>query len=842
MAHISNFGVGNFRVFENLQQFKFSPITILTGTNSSGKSSLTKALLLMKSMKLRVDFDYEKKELKGGIELKDADLTNFNDLQIGNFNTWKNSKAKNDIITFELPTKLPNSFSEAKFVFEYKLNENLNKGATLHKLELIVESEKIMGYDNRDCYLGNKLATPVLYSYFRNQEIEKVVAFSYTKAKNNKFYLNIDFKYLLEHFYFNEYVEDAYDFGKGVEVLGDLAYIRQNARNNTFLNLKAIKEIHGPTFGFDENLIFEEFEKEIELLNMKFKIFYLDNNSIKEFDTFIAKENMYGSRLNDQKGDLNEKYFVKGFSKIKNNIILYPTLFKYTQIAMYNYSQIMQKLDKYSDENLVNENNLDSAEIKLINNWSIENYSYFHRQFFNKISNSKINEYIERFELFKDEIKKDGLEFANELILENELKVLGKLKIHNLGQKTEINECIKDFADFFSGDEEFYKNNYKGDEVKRIDWKEEEIKNLPEDKKNLYYLYFKDINSFDENGETTEDFQKMVQYNIHKYLDEQIPFPEPNLYLDNFASVKDWLGVENNKVLMHLWQYEDAILPEATHTEVKADNSDLSLKDNLFSQPIKELFGFANKSIAIAFQKMSSILDSIDYIPSVRNVVQRNYNNGTSENYFTKLLNQLQQSKFKQEAKDFLNKYVVEFEIADAIEIYLIDDGSITKIDLVKNNQPLNLADVGYGISQLLPILLRIAIYINSACPDYKINSCILIIEEPETNLHPALQSKLADLFTDCYKKYNIQFILETHSEYLIRKMQFLTAKNEISPSDTQLYYFNSPNKITEGQEQVFEININQSGQLSRDFGAGFFDEADNIALELFLLRQNQKN
>jgi predicted ATPase len=302
------------------------------------------------------------------------------------------------------------------------------------------------------------------------------------------------------------------------------------------------------------------------------------------------------------------------------------------------------------------------------------------------------------------------------------------------------------------------------------------------------------------------------------------------------------LGVEKNEVLKHLWLYEDAILPESTHTEVKADNSDLSPKDNLFAQPIKELFSFANKSIAIAFQKMSSILDSIDYIPSVRNVVQRNYNNGTSENYFTKLLNQLQQSNFKKEAIDFLNKYVIEFEIADAVEIDLSDDGSISNIYLFKNNQPINLADVGYGISQLLPILLRIAIYINSICPDYKTNSCILIIEEPETNLHPALQSKLADLFIDCYKQYNIQFILETHSEYLIRKMQFLTARKEIAPSDTQLYYFNSPNKIADGQEQIYEININESGQLSRDFGPGFFDEADSIATELFLLRNSQQN
>ena len=48
MTHLSGFGLENFRVFKDYTWFDFAPITILVGPNSSGKSSLIKALLLLK--------------------------------------------------------------------------------------------------------------------------------------------------------------------------------------------------------------------------------------------------------------------------------------------------------------------------------------------------------------------------------------------------------------------------------------------------------------------------------------------------------------------------------------------------------------------------------------------------------------------------------------------------------------------------------------------------------------------------------------------------------------------------------------------------------------------------
>ena len=107
-----------------------------------------------------------------------------------------------------------------------------------------------------------------------------------------------------------------------------------------------------------------------------------------------------------------------------------------------------------------------------------------------------------------------------------------------------------------------------------------------------------------------------------------------------------------------------------------------------------------------------------------------------------------------------------------------------------------------------------------------------VIIEEPELNLHPALQSKLADLFLDVYKKSNecINFIVETHSEYLIRKTQLLVKGNEfeIEPNDNPftVVYFDD-------RRGPYKMNYREDGKFIEKFGSGFFDVSANLTFEL---------
>ena len=109
-----------------------------------------------------------------------------------------------------------------------------------------------------------------------------------------------------------------------------------------------------------------------------------------------------------------------------------------------------------------------------------------------------------------------------------------------------------------------------------------------------------------------------------------------------------------------------------------------------------------------------------------------------------------------------------------------------------------------------------------------------MIIEEPENSLHPNFQSKLADLFVDAYEEFKVKFILETHSEYFIRKLQILTKKGAIFPKNTVIYYENSlPNTN-------MKIAIDNNGNLLGEFGEGFIDESDDLALKLLKLKHKK--
>ena len=130
----------------------------------------------------------------------------------------------------------------------------------------------------------------------------------------------------------------------------------------------------------------------------------------------------------------------------------------------------------------------------------------------------------------------------------------------------------------------------------------------------------------------------------------------------------------------------------------------------------------------------------------------------------------------------YANSWLQKFEIADKLKITKDDtDEDSYKIYLIQDDEERLLADDGYGITQLVVLLLQIENSIidrNSSTKTHPHH--YIAIEEPEMHLHPKYQSLLADLFVESYQNYNIHFIIETHSEYLIRKLQVLVADKNV--------------------------------------------------------------
>ncbi|MDF0720614.1 DUF3696 domain-containing protein [Kaistella sp. PBT33-4] len=200
------------------------------------------------------------------------------------------------------------------------------------------------------------------------------------------------------------------------------------------------------------------------------------------------------------------------------------------------------------------------------------------------------------------------------------------------------------------------------------------------------------------------------------------------------------------------------------------------------------------------------------------------------------------------------------FKIGKELFVFRDEAIGLTKIFLVNfDGTKTPLVDLGYGISQLLPIIMKIAVIAHKHQLTYEydvdnrdgshrqtiyFNPSTLLIEEPEANLHPSLQAKTAELFIDAASRFNIQFLIETHSEYLIYKFQEYIGQKIVSPNDINMYYFNHPNDVRQGlkDKYISYIKIGKDGSIDYDkyFGKGFFDEQSNLKLSLLNIQRNR--
>lgn len=200
--------------------------------------------------------------------------------------------------------------------------------------------------------------------------------------------------------------------------------------------------------------------------------------------------------------------------------------------------------------------------------------------------------------------------------------------------------------------------------------------------------------------------------------------------------------------------------------------------------------------------------------------------------------------------KDFYNKNISKKSIEYSFfKFWLNEFGYGSKFDLIEENNQIviifennkRLSSFGKGLNSLLKTLIAITSkgYENYKDPIEFYSKSILILIEPESNLHPDLQSKIADLIVDATNKFNIKFIVETHSEYLIRKLQYWSSLGKIKPGCTILNYFEKDN--SNRTIKINQITIDEDGNLSDDFGEGFIDHAPKLMLDLLNLKNKNK-
>ena len=157
---------------------------------------------------------------------------------------------------------------------------------------------------------------------------------------------------------------------------------------------------------------------------------------------------------------------------------------------------------------------------------------------------------------------------------------------------------------------------------------------------------------------------------------------------------------------------------------------------------------------------------------------------------------------------------LVELDLASSFRVETVAAGSTlyqVKLKRNKRSHEVLITDLGIGVSQVLPVLVLCY---------YVPEGSTIILEQPELHLHPSVQAGLADVLIDVIKNRNIQILLESHSEHLLRRLQRRIAEEVFSPDDAALYFC----EMSDGESNLTALKVDKFGNI-RNWPDDFFGD-----------------
>ena len=121
-----------------------------------------------------------------------------------------------------------------------------------------------------------------------------------------------------------------------------------------------------------------------------------------------------------------------------------------------------------------------------------------------------------------------------------------------------------------------------------------------------------------------------------------------------------------------------------------------------------------------------------------------------------------------------------------------------------------NIIDTGYGLSQVLPLLVRLFTSDIKRQRYERAKRTRFLLQQPEVHLHPSAQAELASLFVKSVAKTKNSFLIETHSDYMLDRTRIEIRKGNISPNDVSFIYLES---VKDGVK-AHNMSIDQNGNL----------------------------
>ena len=277
-----------------------------------------------------------------------------------------------------------------------------------------------------------------------------------------------------------------------------------------------------------------------------------------------------------------------------------------------------------------------------------------------------------------------------------------------------------------------------------------------------------------------------------------------------------------HSALMGLWKaIADALLSSAR--EDRADKRRFKITDS--SGPLKGRIELAEpRGLITAVHATRDLVESfvssgivrlaeaiseyLSFVSSFRLAPQRTYYEVAKadlavgrhgENYVEQIA---QWESTKAPEIDSLRHDLTELGVLSSLEVGRLGAGRMELKGKPKPiSPPTNLTDLGFGTSQVLPVLVAV----NQLSP-----GSVFVVAQPETHLHPEAQARLASYFVRLAKERGITFIVETHSEYLINRLRRLVAEGEIAEEDVSVAHVANSGK----EAKMHPVELRADGQI----------------------------
>jgi predicted ATPase len=165
--------------------------------------------------------------------------------------------------------------------------------------------------------------------------------------------------------------------------------------------------------------------------------------------------------------------------------------------------------------------------------------------------------------------------------------------------------------------------------------------------------------------------------------------------------------------------------------------------------------------------------------------------------------------------QEMIAYWLREMGLVESFEVEEIKAGSglyQAKVRVRKGASEVLLTEVGFGVSQVLPVLTLLY---------YVDEGSTVILEQPEIHLHPLAQAGLADAIISVSMRRRIQIIVESHSENFLLRLQRRIAERVIDPGDVKLYFC----QAEEGAPQLTPLRIDILGNIE-NWPKNFFGDA----------------